>query len=113
MLVTGIANPEPLKRYLNEKVASFDMLKYRDHHIYTIDNIQEMISAFGDINQVNKIILTTEKDAVRLYKFRREIEGLPIYLLPIQHEFLDNRLDAFKQKLSEFVLSYENPIKAI
>jgi tetraacyldisaccharide 4'-kinase len=110
LLVTGIASPEPLKRYLTEKVSTYDMLRYRDHHLFSIEDVQEIISSFEAIKHAKKIILTTEKDAVRLYKFKKEIEGLPFYILPIRHEFLDNRYVDFKQNLIEFVKQFQFPV---
>ncbi|MDP9042669.1 MAG: tetraacyldisaccharide 4'-kinase, partial [Bacteroidota bacterium] len=35
LLVTGIANPEPLKKYLEEKFDGYDEIAYGDHHIFT------------------------------------------------------------------------------
>ena len=34
------------------------------------------------------MILTTEKDGVRLEKFESELKQLPVYVLPMTHQFL-------------------------
>ncbi|MEP6700478.1 MAG: tetraacyldisaccharide 4'-kinase, partial [Bacteroidota bacterium] len=61
-----IANPRPLKKMLEEHSNSYHMLQFSDHHIFTIDDLKEIKHKFGNIETKNKIILTTEKDAVRL-----------------------------------------------
>lgn len=103
LLVSGIANPEPLKKYLIEKVASFEMLRYRDHHVFSVEDVMEIKRAYNTMIDKKKIVLTTEKDAVRLYKFRREIEGFPIYILPIRHVFHGNGEQEFKAILIEYI----------
>ena len=107
LLVSGIANPEPLKKYLTEKVASFEMLRYRDHHIFTMEDLNDIKNTFERMSEDKKIMITTEKDAVRLQKFRREIEGFPIYVLPIRHEFHD----AGEQDFKRILLNYINQTK--
>ncbi|WP_431216802.1 tetraacyldisaccharide 4'-kinase [Puia sp. P3] len=91
LLVTGIANPAPLKRWLNERARAYYELAYSDHHIFTIDDLNTMVRRFDGIASENKIILTTEKDAVRLIKFRQELEGWPFYVLPITPGFYSGR----------------------
>lgn len=103
LLVTGIANPRPLKKMLEEQVASYQMINYADHHIFTIDDLQEIRKKFEGIQAKEKIILTTEKDAVRLLKFRQEIEGLPLYVIPVQHQFLLEGDIIFNRRIREFI----------
>ena len=45
LLLTGIANPKPLKEFLNRKVHSYDMLRYPDHHIFSSEDLKEIIKA--------------------------------------------------------------------
>ena len=66
LLVTGIANPGLLKKMLEEHFKTYYMLQYPDHHIFTIDDLRDIRKRFETINAEKKIILTTEKDAVRL-----------------------------------------------
>lgn len=42
LLVTGIANPRPLKRMLEEHSNSYHMIQFADHHIFTIDDLGEI-----------------------------------------------------------------------
>ena len=107
LLVTGIANPKPLKKLLEEKTKSYSMMHFSDHHIFTIDDLKEIKKRFENIDATDKIILSTEKDAVRLIKFKDEIEKLPLYLIPIKHRFLFNEGEAFNEIVSNFIKNFK------
>ena len=46
LLVCGIANPEPLKKYLHEEALTYEACYYNDHHIFSIDDLQEIKVTF-------------------------------------------------------------------
>ncbi len=106
LLVCGIANPEPLKELLNSYVTSYELLLFRDHHIFNTDDLKEIKKQFSKIEKKNKIILTTEKDGVRLTKFEKELSDLPIYVFPISHKFLFGEETEFDKLVSGFVESF-------
>jgi tetraacyldisaccharide 4'-kinase len=107
LLVTGIANPRPLKMMLEEKHKTYQMLQFPDHHIFTIDDWKEIIRKFGEIKAKDKIILTTEKDAVRLDKFRQEAGGIPLYVLPVRHQFLFDEAAVFEETVIRFIQQFK------
>jgi len=107
LLVCGIANPHPLKEYLNSKLHTYDMIRYPDHHIFNSDNLAEIKKQFGKINAPKKILLTTEKDGVRLKKFDSELAELPVYVIPIEHRFLFHEAEAFRELLVNFIAEFE------
>lgn len=106
LLVTGIANPKPMQSFLAEHVHSFDMLRYPDHHIFSSTDLKDIKNQFEKIKSTNKIILTTEKDAVRLKKFENELIDMPIYALPIRHHFLFGDGEKFNKAVNDFVGKY-------
>ncbi len=106
LLICGIANPEPLKMHLMNHVHYYEMTKYADHHIFTSTDLKEIMRQFEKIKNEQKIIITTEKDSVRLEKFKNELIEFPIYVLPIQHEILFNENDDFINKLTSFIEKY-------
>jgi tetraacyldisaccharide 4'-kinase len=106
LLICGIASPKPLKEYLTEIVSTYDMLRYPDHHIFSIDDLEEIKKQFEKLRSSNKIILTTEKDSVRLLKFENELLSYPIYVLPIEHHFLFNDADRFHGLVKGFLESF-------
>ena len=110
LLLCGIANPRPLKEFLNTKVHAYDMLRFPDHHIFNSDDLAEIKRHFEKIPSTNKIILTTEKDAVRLKKFEEQLTDLPIYAIPIEHRFLFDAEVAFRDDLVKFISKFEKII---
>ena len=103
LLVCGIASPKPLKEYLTSMVSTYDMQRYPDHHIFSIDDLEEIKKQFEKLRSSQKIILTTEKDSVRLMKFENELKSYPIYVLPIEHRFLFNDADRFHGLVKGFL----------
>lgn len=111
LLVTGIANPRPLKKMLEQHHNSYQMIQFPDHHIFTIDDWQDIRKKFDSIRGRDKIILTTEKDAVRLEKFKPEMQDLPLFILPVRHQFLFGEGDQFDQEVAGFIKNFTRQIK--
>lgn len=107
LLVTGIANPRPLKKMLEERHNSYQMLQYADHHIFTIDDWNEIKKKFSAIPSKDKIILTTEKDAVRLEKFRAEVAETALYIIPVRHQFLFGEGPDFIRIVNDFITNFK------
>jgi tetraacyldisaccharide 4'-kinase len=107
LLITGIANPKPLKSFITKHVHSYDMLKYADHHIFSSTDLKDIKKHFEKLKSSNKIIITTEKDGVRLKKFEKELKELPIFVLPIKQHFLFNEADDF----NTIILKFANDFK--
>ncbi|MDB5278620.1 MAG: tetraacyldisaccharide 4-kinase [Ferruginibacter sp.] len=107
LLICGIANPKPLKDFLTTQVHTYDMLRYPDHHIFDSGDLAEIKKQFSKIASENKIILTTEKDGVRLKKFENELKELPVFVLPVQHAFMFNQSEAFCNTVTDFIASFK------
>ena len=108
LLVCGIANPKPLKEILTTYVAMYEMLRFKDHHIFSLDDLEEIKTQFSKIESKNKIILTTEKDGIRLAKYESELKELPIYVIPMRHKFLFGEEEQFDEQVISFVESYSS-----
>ncbi len=106
LLVCGIANPEPLKKYLEENTAAFYQLHFSDHHIYSIDDLKGISKKFEQMQSSQKFILTTEKDAVRLIKFENTLMDLPFYVLPVRNRFLFGEEEKFTSAIKQYIHSY-------
>lgn len=107
LLVSGIANPAPLKKMLEDICGSYSMLRYSDHHIFTVDDLRDIKRKFENLQGENRYILTTEKDAVRLMKFKQEIESLPFYIVPVEHFFLFNEGSGFNELVDGFIRNFK------
>lgn len=104
ILVTGIANPTPLAQLLKEYSAHFFHLQYPDHYVYTNSDIEIILSVLKEWQEKHPpvILVTTEKDAVRLKPFFNHHTNLPIFVAPIDiHFFKDTQ--HFNQKILEHV----------
>ena len=86
------------------------MMNYSDHHIFTVDDWKEIKTRFNSIEARKKILLTTEKDAMRLLKFESELVQLPFYVLPIEHRFLFNEGHAFTDLVIKFIQNFKQPV---
>ena len=102
LLVTGIANPAPLQAFLRSKVSGLETMRFDDHHIYTIDDLRAIRRRFAEMSGEGRIVLTTEKDAVRLLKFQEELQQLPLYVLPVRHRFLFDGEQEFLRTVYQF-----------
>lgn len=107
LLVCGIANPQPLKEYIFDNAETYYQQDYSDHHIFTIDDLKEIKKRYERIDAASKFIVTTEKDAMRFFKFDEEIAGLPLYVLPIRHRFLFNEGRQFDEMLISFIRNFK------
>lgn len=107
LLICGIANPRPLKDYLLHNFNSYDMLRYPDHHIFNSDDLADIKKHFSKMQQQDKIILTTEKDAVRLSKFEEDLKDFPVYVLPIEHYIMFNEAAALNKLVVDFITSFK------
>ncbi|RYE27730.1 MAG: hypothetical protein EOP48_34320 [Sphingobacteriales bacterium] len=107
LLVCGIANPKPLKHYLALTAGTYYQIDYRDHHIFTIDDLTDIIQRYRSIHAESKFILTTEKDSVRLSKFKQQLTELPLYVLPIRHRFLFNEESGFNNLIFNYIANFK------
>jgi tetraacyldisaccharide 4'-kinase len=103
LLITGIANPKPLKSFIEKHAHSYDMLRYADHHIFSSIDLRDIKKQFDRIKSENKIIITTEKDGVRLKKFEKELSELPIYVVPIKQSFLFGEAHLFDKMIIDYI----------
>jgi tetraacyldisaccharide 4'-kinase len=107
LLLCGIANPKPIESEVKSKIASYQMLRFNDHHIYDSFDLKKIKDEFSNIESSKKIILTTEKDATRLFQFENELKDLPIYVLPMAHHFLFGDETKFENEILDFVNSFK------
>ena len=113
VLLTGIANTQPLEYYLKEKVKTIVPVAFPDHHIFTKNDLEDLKKIFDNIASSNKIVVTTEKDAMRLKnpEFSDILSRLPLFYMPIEIDFYDsnknNPLDnTVGQEFNEQILHY-------
>lgn len=105
LLLTGIASSMQLYDYLKTKVKEIRHLKYRDHHRYSLVDVKRIKQLFDNIANDNKIIITTEKDAMRLAMpaYEEIIQDLPIFYIPIEIDFHEKDAEEFNEQILSYV----------
>lgn len=97
LLLTGIANPKPLTDYITNQRIKFKHLKFPDHYHFKVKDIEKIKILFNLLPSKNKIVLTTEKDYVRIFA---DLQNLN-YIL-IKTTFVSNKED-FDNLIKEYV----------
>lgn len=104
-LFTGIANDYPLKEHLERHCSEIIVRKFPDHHDYAIRDIEDIIKGFNNLPTQKKILVTTEKDLMRLNKpeFNTKLKDLPLFYIPIEIEFHGQDKAMFDQEILNYV----------
>jgi tetraacyldisaccharide 4'-kinase len=92
LAITGIANPRPFLRFLKTFNAFVRVNVFPDHHQFTRKDIELIQRRFDEMAGEHKIMVTTEKDAVRLINnpyFPHRLKPY-IFYLPVMVTFVDN-----------------------
>jgi len=115
VLLTGIANPHSLYNHLAEMARDVVHISFPDHHFFDIGDVAKVMKAYNAITNPKKIIITTEKDFIRLQleQLVRDLGTAPAFYLPIEVKVHDEQHfeDAFISNLS--VLDPSKPIRKI
>ena len=109
LLVTGIATTKPLENKLRKKTYNLHTLFFPDHHFFNKDDIKSIEKRFTELSG-DKIVVTTEKDAVRLQAMPYLSDDLKekLFYLPINVSFLDEREnESFNNKIINHVRNYQ------
>jgi tetraacyldisaccharide 4'-kinase len=105
LLLTGIAKSESLLNELKTQFSSIEHLKFSDHHNFTDSDIADIKTRFKNLYGNNKIIITTEKDIMRLSlpKTLEQLQDIPIFYIPIEICFHGNDKEEFDKQILEYV----------
>lgn len=108
VLLTGIANSHSLEYFLKDKVKELIPFRFRDHHEFMPADLLRLQEIFKSVKGDKKIVLTTEKDAMRLQKpgLEEYLGDLPVYYVPIEVAFQDQDAADFNQQINDYVRSH-------
>ncbi len=108
LAVAGIGNPRPFVRYLKSFLPRVRVNVFGDHHNFNRKDMDLLYERFRTMKGDNKILVTTEKDAVRMSAnpdFPDELRAYTYYL-PIKVEFSAHSgnqfADYIKSQLKKF-----------
>jgi tetraacyldisaccharide 4'-kinase len=104
LLVSGIANNTTLTKKVAGLFENIESFNLPDHVEYDTSLIERITSRYQTLDQrFLTCIITTEKDAVKLMKFKSELKDVPILVLPYEHGLWD--LDAFALQIERIIMS--------
>jgi tetraacyldisaccharide 4'-kinase len=105
LLVTGIAQPEPLVAHVKSLSKQVETILLPDHHFFTPKDMSTIIDTFENMSQAKRLIFVTEKDAARLLTEQTYPDHLKPYtfMLPISVEFLFQQQKLFNSKITDYV----------
>lgn len=105
ILACGIADPTSLWDYLRTMTRDVRLLRFPDHHYFSSDDLGLMEDGLSQLGDGFKMIITTEKDAVRLALLEDEIVSrkLSVYVVPLEIGFLSGEKETFDEYIFNFV----------
>lgn len=99
-LVTGIANPSSLIKKLEKDGHQITLIQFADHYNYKKTDINTILNLYNQDNSAKKLILTTEKDGVKLKAFESDFSDANLYIAPIENEIEE------KENFEKQILNY-------
>lgn len=101
LVVSGVANPFSFINVLKQtSVDTSNQILFRDHKNYSNKEVQEIRKKFYSTNSHS--VVTTEKDAVKLTKYSKELDDIDIFFLKIELRMDD------EDQFEDFILSRIN-----
>ena len=101
LMVTGIANPSPMEEYIRPFCSELSLIEYPDHHKFNEKDLLSIRDTFNSLPTRRKLVVTTEKDAMRLRTPAaiKLIGDLPIYYITIRFNFHPNDKEAMHSSI--------------
>jgi tetraacyldisaccharide 4'-kinase len=104
LLFTGIAYSKPIVDYLKGFSQDIKHLKFADHSEYTESRLKKILKTYDSINNEKKIIITTEKDAIKIREISEIAEVLTrnMFYLPIEVKVIEKE-EEFNEQIMQYV----------
>ena len=101
--MSGIANPVPLLESLRKRFDVVAELTFDDHHTYRLSDMRRLEALFAAYPDA--VVLTTEKDAVKLTNRKKVPEAVQqrLYYVPIHVSFVADSESEFLRQLELYV----------
>jgi len=109
LLISAIARTDYLLSYLEQQVSSIKAMEFEDHHYFTNYDLGQLEANFERMEDDKKVILTTEKDAMRLQLHHAYIKEkqLPIFAVPVRVQFHGAEGPQFDEDVRQFLLNFK------
>lgn len=110
LAVAGVENPRPFVRYLKSFRPKVRVNIFPDHHAFHRKDMELLLKRFSTMKGNTRILLTTEKDAVRMADSRWFPEELKPYAfyVPVKVEFTSRGGANFIDTIIKRIRNYRN-----
>ncbi|MBQ4548507.1 MAG: tetraacyldisaccharide 4'-kinase [Bacteroidales bacterium] len=105
LLLCGIANTYSLEDHIKRKYNTISKIKFNDHHNFTEKDVDMIIEKYNNTIGKNKVIVTTEKDAMRLINtsFINKFDDIPVFTIPIKIKFHKEEGTSFDDEILKYI----------
>ncbi|NNF20720.1 MAG: tetraacyldisaccharide 4'-kinase [Saprospiraceae bacterium] len=109
VLISAIASVDYLLDYMRQSTVIENIVKYEDHHFFTEFEMEHLKKIYNNLENDNTVFITTEKDATRLELHKDFLvqNNIPIFVLPIEVEFLDDDQEKFDKLIKDYLISFK------
>lgn len=107
VLVSGIAHSEGFVTECKNRCQVLEHFDFGDHHAFKFSEVEEIVSSIQELNEENPVLVTTEKDWMRLNQpeFHPILKNITVFCLPIRVEFLQDEAK-FKTLLKNAITNH-------
>ena len=107
LLLCGIANTYSLEDHIKRKYNTISKIKFNDHHNFTEKDADMIVEKYNSLIGKNKVIITTEKDAMRLINssFINKFDNIPVFVVPIKIKFHKEEGTSFNDEILNYINS--------
>jgi tetraacyldisaccharide 4'-kinase len=104
--LAGLADNGPFFAYCNQQYAVIDSFSFSDHYAYKTEDATRILEVLGQEKGKNAVLLTTEKDAVKLKTLAATEmwSKISIFALPIQVALEPSQEERLLQRLRKNLL---------
>lgn len=105
LVFAGIANPSLLEDFVRSNSKSYKFMQFDDHHAFTKTDLLKIKTDFEGLRSAKKIILTTEKDAMRLLPLNLSSDwrNLPLFFISIAVQMHQQDEENFNKLILNYV----------
>jgi len=83
-------------------------IEFADHHLFDKGDIEKIIQVYRNSAPGQTIVLTTEKDAMRLalHQEMLAVAGVPVFVLPARVQVLFDEGPEFNALIQQYLLNF-------
>lgn len=105
LMFSGIADDYSMREQLEKLCSDLTVIKFPDHHHYKLSDLEMIKRRFTDLPTQKKVIVTSEKDVMRLKtaEFNNFFKSLPLFYLPVEVSLHGSDKELFEKEIINYV----------